>query len=61
MVCFQTKNPKIWAHFGGPWNGKCFCFFIFYDHLEYFMAIGYNLGQLGTVVILVYFPHFGAF
>jgi hypothetical protein len=23
MVCFQTKNPKIWVNFGGPCIGKC--------------------------------------
>jgi hypothetical protein len=31
-------------------------FFMFYDHLEYFMAIWYNLWQFGTVCgDLVYF------
>jgi hypothetical protein len=34
--------------------------FIFYDHLNYFMPIWYNLWQLGTVGgHLVYFSHFG--
>jgi hypothetical protein len=33
---------------------------IFYDHLEYFMAIWYNLWPFGIVCgHLVYFPHFG--
>jgi hypothetical protein len=35
-------------------------FFMFYDHLEYFMAIWYNLWQVGIVCgHLVYFSHFG--
>jgi hypothetical protein len=36
--------------------------FIFYDHLEYLMAIWYNLSQFGEVRgNLVYFSHFGIF
>jgi hypothetical protein len=36
--------------------------FIFYGHLEYFMAIWYSLWQSGTVCgHLVYFSHFGMF
>jgi hypothetical protein len=42
---FKPKIP-IRVHFGGPLNGKCF---IFYVHLEYFMAIWYNLWQSGIV------------
>jgi hypothetical protein len=35
---------------------------IFHDHLEYFMAIWYNLWQFGIVRgHLVYFSHFGMF
>jgi hypothetical protein len=35
---------------------------IFYDHLEYFMAIRYNLWLFGIVCgHLVYFSHFGMF
>jgi hypothetical protein len=36
--------------------------FIFYDHLEYFIAIWSNLCQFGVVCgHLVYFSHFGIF
>jgi hypothetical protein len=35
---------------------------IFYDHLEYFMAIWYNIWLIGIVCNhLVYFFHFGMF
>jgi hypothetical protein len=35
---------------------------IFYDHLEYFMAIWYNLWPFGTVCgHLLYFSQFGMF
>jgi hypothetical protein len=35
---------------------------IYYDHLEYFTAIGYNLWPLGiNCGHLVYFSHFGMF
>jgi hypothetical protein len=44
MVYFLTKN--IWAHFGGPWNGKCCAFYGYFGWpwkmlkmLVYFMAI----------------------
>jgi hypothetical protein len=55
---FKPKIP-IWVHFGGPWKGKCF---IFFDHLEYFMAIWYYLWQIGIVCgHLVYICPFGTF
>jgi hypothetical protein len=44
MVCFQAKNPnfgKIWRTL--EWK----MFFIFYDHLEYFMVIWYNSWPFG--------------
>jgi hypothetical protein len=51
-------RPKI-PNFGGPLNGKC-C--IFYYHLEYFMAIWYNLGPFGMVCgHLLYFPQLGVY
>jgi hypothetical protein len=35
---------------------------IFYDHLAYFMATGYNLWPFGIVCgHLLYFSHFGMF
>jgi hypothetical protein len=40
---FKAKIP-ILVNFGGPWNGK-FC--LFYDHLEHFTAIWYNLWPFG--------------
>jgi hypothetical protein len=43
MVCFQTKNPKFGQMLEGLWMVKVG---IFYDHLEYFMAIWYNLWLL---------------
>jgi hypothetical protein len=37
-------------------------FYIFYDHLEFFVAIWYNLWTFGIVFgHLVYFSHFGMF
>jgi hypothetical protein len=59
-------KPKIqnWVNFGGPFNGKCryilWPFGIFYDHLEYFMAIWYNLWPFGIVCgHLLYFSQLG--
>jgi hypothetical protein len=55
---FKPKIP-IWVHFGGPGMENVF---IFYDHLEYFMAIWYILWQFGIVCgQLVYFSYFGMF
>jgi hypothetical protein len=54
-------KPKIpiRVHFGAPWKGKCF---YIYDHLEYFMAIWYNLWHFGIVGgQLLYSYHFGMF
>jgi hypothetical protein len=51
MVYFQTKNPI--------WRALCRMEYvcIFYDHLEYFMAIWYNLWPFGMVCgDMVYFP-----
>jgi hypothetical protein len=42
----QKNKQTIWIHFGGPWNGKRFYIWYIFDHLEYFMAIWYNLRQL---------------
>jgi hypothetical protein len=54
MVCFQIKNPnlgKFWRAFVNIG--------IFYDHLEYFIAIWYNFWPFGIVYgQLVYFPQF---
>jgi hypothetical protein len=33
---------------------------IFYDHLEYFMAIWYNLWPFGIAICII-FPNFGMF
>jgi hypothetical protein len=37
--------------------------FIYYDHLEYFMFIWYNLGQLGYSLwsFVIFFSQFGMF
>jgi hypothetical protein len=57
MVCFQTKNSNL----GKFWRAFEFVG-IFYDHLEYFMAIWYNLWPFGIVCDnLVYFTQFGMF
>jgi hypothetical protein len=55
MVYFQTKNPKL---------GKFLMVNVtsFYDHLEYFMAIWYNLWPFGIVCgHLLFFSQFGMF
>jgi hypothetical protein len=56
MVCFQTKNPK----FGLILEGLVMVIVgIFYDHLDYFMAIWYNLWPFGMVCgHLFYFSPF---
>jgi hypothetical protein len=56
MACFQTKNPKFGQILEGFWMVNVG---IFYDHLENFMAIWYNLWPL--VVICYIFPDFGMF
>jgi hypothetical protein len=60
MVYFQTKNPelgKIWRTLLGTENVV-----VFYDHLEYFSTIWYNLWPFGIVCgHLVYFSLFGMF
>jgi hypothetical protein len=56
MVCFQTKNPNL-GKFWGPFNVG-----IFYDYLEYFMAIWYALWPFGIACgHLLYFSQFGMF
>jgi hypothetical protein len=59
MVCFQTKNPKFGYILDGHWMvnvGK------FYDHLEHFMAIWYNLWPFVIACDhLLYFSPFGMF
>jgi hypothetical protein len=58
LFVFKPKIP-ILVKFGGPWNRKC-CYF--YDLLEYFMAIWYNLQPFGIVCgHLKYFFRFGMF
>jgi hypothetical protein len=54
MAYFQTKIP-IWVNFGGPWNGNAS---MFYDHLDYFTSIWYNLWPFGTVCchLVHFFP-----
>jgi hypothetical protein len=37
---FFKPKIQVWVNFGGPWNENVG---IFYDHLEYFTAIWYNL------------------
>jgi hypothetical protein len=60
MVYFQTKNPelgKLWRTLLGTETVV-----IFYDPLEYFTAIWYNLWPFGIVCgHLVYFSLFGMF
>jgi hypothetical protein len=59
MVCFQTKNPKFGLIFEGLWMVNVG---IFYDHLEYFMAIWNNLWPFGIVCgHLLYFSRSGMF
>jgi hypothetical protein len=61
---FSNQKSQICPNFGGPLNVG-----IFYDHLEYFMAIWYNLRPFGTIygrlvwflVICYIFPQFGMF
>jgi hypothetical protein len=48
MVCFQTRNPNL-GLFWRDLEWKLF-FFKFYDHLEYFLGIWYNLWQFWYVL-----------
>jgi hypothetical protein len=32
---------------------------LFYDHLEYFTVIRYNLWQFGIILVILYFLRFG--
>jgi hypothetical protein len=53
MVCFQTKNPNFGKNLEGLGMENVV---LFYDHLEYFTDIWYNLQSLGIVCgHLVYF------
>jgi hypothetical protein len=46
MVCFENKN----INFGKNWEGlEVENVVIFYDHLEYFTAIWYNVLPFGIV------------
>jgi hypothetical protein len=59
MVCFQTKNHNFGKNLEGLGMKNVV---LFYDHLEYFTAIWYNLWPLGIVCgHLVYFLRFGMF
>jgi hypothetical protein len=59
MVCFQTKNPKFGSILEGLWMVNAG---LFYDHLEYFKVIWYNLWPFGTVCgHLLYYSQFGMF
>jgi hypothetical protein len=59
MVYFQTKNPNLGKNLEGLGMENVV---IFYDHLEYFLVIWYNLWLFGIVCgHLVHFSHFGMF
>jgi hypothetical protein len=59
MVYFQTKKSHFWSILEGLGIENVG---IFYDHLEYFTAIWYNLWPFGVVCgHLVYFSQFGMF
>jgi hypothetical protein len=59
LFCFQTKLHKFGLILEGLGMESVV---IFYDHLEYFMAIWHNVWQFGIVCgHLVYFSHFGMF
>jgi hypothetical protein len=59
MVYFQSKNLNF-GTFSRALEWKMFL--IFYDHLEYCMAIKNNLWQSGIVCgHLLYFSHLGKF
>jgi hypothetical protein len=55
MVCFQTKNPSLGNFWRVFWIVNVS---IFYDHLEYFMPIWYNLWTFDIVCghLLYFFP-----
>jgi hypothetical protein len=59
---FSNQKYQIWVNFGGPLNGRGLGMDyvgVFYDHLEYFMAIWYNLWPFVIVCgHLVYFSQF---
>jgi hypothetical protein len=56
---FSNQNSQFGYILEGLGMGNVF---ILNDHLEYFMAIWYNLWQFGIVCgHLVYFSHFGMF
>jgi hypothetical protein len=56
---FSNQIYQIWVNFGGPLNVNVG---IFYDHLEYFLAIWYNLWTFGVVCgHLKYFSRVGMF
>jgi hypothetical protein len=42
---FSNQKSQFWVNFGRPWNGKCR--YTWYDHVEYFTAIWYNLWPFG--------------
>jgi hypothetical protein len=59
IVCFQTKKSQFGyiSEVLGMEN-----VIIFFDHLEYFIAIWYNLWPFGiSCAHLVYSSHFGMF
>jgi hypothetical protein len=58
---FIQKIPIWVCYFGGPWNGKCWYMYVFYGHLEYFLAMRYTYFlPLGYFVVIWYiFLRFG--
>jgi hypothetical protein len=57
MVCFRTKNPKYGYILEGLWMVNVG---LFYDHLEYCMAIWYNLWSFDIPSLwsfIIFFPN----